>query len=177
MGLTTKVVDNADSFITLGDQSAAFRESLFELIGTGVCNVFEPENVESNPIDGQIAVIVDALEGLQTFALNYVKDIKNAFEQDMKRVLQDIDDETNDYERRLNPAHYAGPAITFGIVLMIGVILAWLPYRNKIYFGIQTWVMMPLFFVFISVSIIIIAIVGVVLAANSGECLRLITLN
>ena len=154
----------------MGDDSAILRDSLIDQIDEGICNSFQGGN--ANPlaeIDNLASELVIVLNELQEFAKAEVIDIKETFGSDLESRVNAVEDTTDYYESVLNPAYYASPAIVFGFIFMIGIILAWVNIKFGIYFCIQTWVILPLFFIFFTVSIIAIAAVGIALVGNAGE--------
>ena len=59
--------------------------------------------------------------------------------------------------------------ITFGIILCVGAFLAWRGPTIPLYFVIQTWVVLPLFFLAVVLVGVAIAVTGMVLVVDSGE--------
>jgi hypothetical protein len=173
MRLSSKIIGTADSFITFADESETLRDSLVELIDEGICSAAQGGNGKSddvtNEFDAAAATLVDILTQLQSFADNDVTQIRDSFGQDLNSIVESVENKTTIVETHANPAYYAGPALGFGFLFMIGLLLAWSSVKRRpFFFCLQTWVLLPLFFVFIFISIIIIAAVGMVLVANAG---------
>lgn len=156
--------------IEFGQNSVPLRNTLVDMIDEGLCKSFEGGN--ANPeeeFDDAATTLVVILTALQDFAKNDLTDIRDTFATDIISIGSQMTNTTDITERIANPAYYAGPTIALGAVLFIGILLAWCEMRSPFYFCIQTWIIMPLFFVLITVSIVVITIVGAVLVANAGK--------
>ena len=169
--LSDKVTGLADSFISVGNDSTVLRDSLIDQLDDGICNSFEGGN--ANPlaeIDDLASELVTVLDQLQEFAKSDVIDIKDTFGSNLEDRVNSVEDRIDLWQSILNPAFYAGPAIGLGFIFMIGIILAWVKIKFCcLYFCIQTWIILPFFFIFFTASILTIAAVGTALVANAGK--------
>lgn len=171
--LSAKVTSTADSFISFSSEDVApLRDSLVDLIDGGICQSLRrthPDLVgEFDEAAGQLVAVLNQLQG---FSINEVADIKDTFTSNLQSIPENVEYYTTKYEERIDPAHYATPTITFGCLFMIGIVLAWSSVNIKIYILTQTWIIMPLFFIFISLTVILTVGVGSALVANSDICI------
>ncbi len=169
--LSDKVEATANSFITLGDDTVVIRDSLKAQVDEGLCSFAGGNSKKSAEFDEAALTLIDVLDGLQEFAKNEVTDIRDTFGANLEGRVNRVESTTDQYERILNPAFYAGPAIGLGFVFMTGLILAWLRIKMPMYFCVQTWFFLPLFFIFFTFSFIVIVGVGLVAVANAGKCM------
>jgi hypothetical protein len=156
--------------ITFGEDTLPLRNDLIDVIDGGLCQSFQGGN--ENPedtFDEAASSLVVILTELQNFANSELTDIRDTFENDVMSLSQKTANATNNTEILANPALYAVPAITLGLLLLIGTVFAWLEIGGSGFFWVQTWIIMPLFFILLFSSIILIAVVGAVLVANSGK--------
>lgn len=168
--LSKTVTSSADSFIAFSDDSVELRNALKNLVGDGICNSFEDGN--SKPLDdfdNAANAMIQTLDGLQEFAKTEIVDIRDTFGANLESRVNAVEDVFDQYQRILNPAFYAGPAIALGVIFMIGIILAWMKFELSSYFCVQTWIFLPIFYGFITISAFIIAFIGVALVANAGK--------
>jgi hypothetical protein len=114
-------------------------------------------------------VLVAILNTIQEFAKSDITTIKDSFSNDILGAIDNVKTYTDTAENQLNVAYYAGPTIIFGVIFMIGIILAFMSTDVKIYFLIQKWGILTLFFLFISATMLIASTVGTVLVFNSGK--------
>mmetsp|Transcript_30085 Transcript_30085/g.34977 ORF Transcript_30085/g.34977 Transcript_30085/m.34977 type:complete len:503 (+) Transcript_30085:54-1562(+) len=157
------VVATADSLIGLSETSMPIRDKLRDItIGEGICKT---------DFDSIAFTLADILDQIQDFAEGEVTDIKEVFATEMMDLGNGLGNQTDTIQRLSNPAYYAGPAISLGFVLMVGTLLAWFAPDLQIYFKIQTWFFLPLFFLLLLVTIAGIAIVGAALVTNSDFCI------
>ena len=156
--------------IQFGDSSSVIRDNLIEVIDEGLCESFEGGN--TNPeeeFDNAAASVVDILGQVQGFARNELTDIRDTFANDIMEIINQTSNSTDSTEILANPTYYAVPTITLGFMLLFGLMFAWFDVGIPGFFCAQIWVIMPLFFILIFISIAVIASVGAVLVANSGE--------
>ncbi len=164
-------METADLMIEFGESSVELRDNLIDVIGQSLCESYgggQDTNPE-NEFDNSALALVSILAELQDFAKEELTDIRNAFATDVMQISYQMGNTTDSTVVLANPAYYGAPTIALGFTLLIGIVLAWIEFDPPIYFSVQTWFIMPLFFILIFVSIIVIAIVGAVLVANSGE--------
>lgn len=172
IGLAEKVASTSDSFISFSEESEQLRDSLQVLIDQGICGSFQGGNGNVlDEFDTPANALNDALGALQEFAQTDVTEIKETFQSNMESAVNDVEDIVEVYESSTNAAYYAGPAIAFGLLFMIGIVLASMNSKFKLYFLLQTWLFLPLFFIFFTVSILIIVVVGIALVANADVCI------
>lgn len=156
--------------IEFGENSVELRNNLIDKIDGGLCNSFEGGN--SNPeeeFDAAASILVVILEDLQNFAKNELTDIRETFATDVSAIGIQMTNTTDTVQILAHPSYYAGPTIALGFFLFIGLLLAWREVSVPKYFCFHKWFIMPLVFILISISIIVIAAVAAVLVANSGK--------
>ena len=101
------------------------------------------------------------------FVVNII--LSDIFSNDVTSFIETVEKRTDQIEDHANLAYYGGTAIAIGVVITFGIILAWLALDIKIYFCIQKWFVLTVFYIFISITVVAIAFIGLVLVANSGE--------
>ena len=156
--------------IESADESIIIRDSLIGNLEKGICNaVGKTGDLES--IDSAIESLIVALENIGNFEKDEMISLKETINDTIKISEQNVMDSLDSaetYERWL-PA-YTIPMLVMGILLVLGAILSWFyPKVNKQFFVLQTWVTLPLLVITIVGSVIIAAVLGPVLIANSGK--------
>ncbi len=158
--------------IEFGNSSEVFRDNLIDTIGQSLCESYGGRNSNIDPeheFDQAALKLVGILSEMQDFARDELVDIRNTFAVDILDISHRMGNTTDSAVILANPAYYGAPTITVGFILFIGLILAWSELGPPAYFCVQTWIIMPIFFVLIFASIIVITVVGAVLVANSGK--------
>jgi hypothetical protein len=160
--------------IQFGESTITLRNNLVDMIDEGICNSFETGN--QNPIeefDNAASSLVNVLTEMQNFAKNDLTDIRDIFATDIISIGRQMANTTDSTEIMANPAYYAAPTITLGFLLFVGLMLSWLEIFVPGYFCVQVWVMLPFLFILITLSIVMITVVGAFLVTNSGKNLNL----
>ena len=123
-------------------------------------------------INNEADAVVEILTQLSDFAvsdeLQFLRD--NTFTSEVNDVITQIEKGTDDaveYYRLINL--YSIPAIFFGCMILVGIILAVLNSEIKPFICFQAWVVLPLLYIFIFFTVIVTASVSLMLVANAGE--------
>lgn len=176
--ISGKINSTATSFIKLGEESAVLRDSIVNIVEGGICEI--PAAIPQNQIltdaldqiDSAADAVVEILTTLSDFATNDVNTIRDAFTSEVDDAITQMKDGTDqavEYYRITN--FYAIPAIFFGCMTLAGIILAVLHMEIKPFICFQTWVVLPLLNIFIFVTVIVIAVIGLALVANADICI------
>lgn len=170
--MAQNVVDATDLMIEYRYKSVIWRDNLADMIDQGLCQSFQGGNTNSEEaFDTSASAVVDLLNGLQNFASSELTDIRTTFATDIIEIGNMIDGTADTVETIAKSAYYGGPTIALGSLLLIGLILAWFEVPIMNYFCIQKWITLPLFFILIFVSVILVSAIAAILVANSGMSL------
>ena len=155
-------------------------QSIVDVVEGGICEIDNsivgiPIPTDSiQQINDAANAVVEILNTLSDFAKSEATTIRDTFKSQVYDSVSEVEDVTDQIvEYYLNSVYYAGPAIAFGCLILMGIILAFLRINIKPYFCVQTYLILPLLFLFIVGTVIVIAVVGLALVAVSGKILFL----
>lgn len=166
------VTRKADELLTVGVAANKTRSETVSILKTGICG-FDGGN--GNPVPElevkteELVFLLDdelndfAKDDLSTMRMEYNTEFGVA-EKQAKRVV----DVTKDYS---SISWYAVVVIALSSLLALGAYMAWFGPHSRLYFCLQTWVFLPIYFVVVLMSAVVLAVLGPVLVANSDLCL------
>jgi hypothetical protein len=160
----------SSSFIEFGRDSVVLRDDIEEKIEVGICDAGDNTDIFA-AFESAGGQLVEVLDQLRDFGQTDIATIQDIFSNDVTSFLETVEKRTGQIEDNANLAYYGGVAVAIGALFTAGIILAWLALDIKIYFCIQTWFVLPVFFIFISFTVVAIAFIGLVLVANADICI------
>ena len=171
--------DIADSVVNITDEVISFSSNTIELkedivleLENKICEPDGSGGIADN-FDNSAQQVVNILGALQDFSLSDLKEIRTTFATKFDMVTDDFYDLTGIGEQYAEPMYMGIPILVFGLGLFIGTFLAWkarIPCSN-VFFCLQSWTLLPTFFVIIVLMVIVLAISSIALVANSDVCM------
>lgn len=173
--VTKLIVSTTDELIAFGDGTTALRAEIVELIDEGVCSAAGGAGVGAVEVqqtfDDAAVQVVDILTELEGFSKNKLTELRDTFAVEFDTVNDGLSASADSGESYARPMFISIPVVVFGLLLMMGAILAWQELNISMYFKIQTWCILPLFGLLVVVIGFVLAAIGTVLVANSDICL------
>jgi len=168
--IADSIVNATDKVILFGENTEALRDTIIEELEDPIC---EPDGSggPADQFDSAANQVVNVLGDLQNFAKSDLTQIRDTFSMEFTTVNSGIYDNAEKGEQYAEPMWVATPVIVFGLILCAGAYLAWKGPYIKSYFAVQTWLILPLFFVVVVIMAIVLSLLGTVLVANSDVCL------
>ncbi len=157
--------------IDAGIDTTPVRDDLVQMIDDGVCNSFDGGNGDPVPVDSTVQTAVTILTDLSDFTQGPLTDIKDNFATQFVAIEADVTnyiDQAQDYGR---VSYYALAIIIISSLLYVGAYIAWFAPKLcafKAYFCLQTWIVLPIFFVTLILTAFFTAAIGTALVVNSG---------
>lgn len=125
----------------------------------------------ADQFDSAANQVVNILGDLQNFAKNDLTQIRDTFSMQFTSITNDLYYSAETGEKYAEPMWVALPVMFFGLILCTGALLAWKGPYIKVFFAVQTWLILPLFSVVVIIMAVVLALTGTVLVANSDVCL------
>lgn len=168
--ITNAVKTTLGDAIAFGEETIPVKDDLVTRIEGGLCVSQSPDfDNTANEINNGANQVLSALTEIKDFSSNELSSIVDTFEENFS-TEDTIDDVLSKGETYSKPAVYsAAPIALLGLVFFISGFLSWRVTRCKPYFCIQTWLLLPVFFVVIVVTTILAAGSAIVLTVNAGK--------
>lgn len=168
--ITNAVKTTLGDAIAFGEETIPVKDDLVTRIEGGLCVSQSPDfDNTANEINNGANQVLSALTEIKDFSSNELSSIVDTFEENFS-TEDTIDDVLSKGETYSKPAVYsAAPIALLGLVFFISGFLSWRVTRCEPYFCIQTWLLLPVFFVVIVVTTILAAGSAIVLTVNSGK--------
>lgn len=164
------LVNSTRDAINFGADTIPLKENLITVLDGGICNPPDPAfQGTADQINSQAQSVVDVLAAIQDFSRNELVTLQTAIDQEVDPVVDALFQVADEGEKYSTPLYVAAPIVVFGLVLVFGAFLASKGVGCSPYFCLQTWVVLPLFFLFIFIITILAALSGTVLTVNSGK--------
>jgi hypothetical protein len=162
----------ANDIIIAGNNANTTRNEAVAILEKGVCGFVGGNGNQDPDIDDQIATILDLLKNeLNDFAKDDLTLMTNEYSTEFSTAQKETTRVVDLSKEYVQISWYAITVIIFSTLLSIGAYLAWFGPRIRAYFCFQTWILLPIYFVVILVSAIVLAVLGPVIVANSDVCL------
>ena len=164
----------ANDLIEAGNSTKPIRDNLVQMMADGVCSSFDGGNGDPIDVDTQVQKAVDLLTDLSDFTGGELTSIHDNFSSQFEIIDEDVTnilDSAQDYSR---VSYYAIGVISLSSIMYLGAYLAWfgpqqcLPMKG--YFCLQTWIVVPLYFLTLIITAILTAAIGTALVVNSDLC-------
>jgi len=172
--LADNVTQLADDLIQAGAETVPVRNFLVELIDDGVCSSFSAGNGDSIEIDSQAQEVVDVLTDLNDFTSDELIEIRDTFATEFNSLESEVLVIVDDSERYASISYYAIGIVVLSSILYLGAYMAWFAPQVfttlKGYFCVQTWIILPVYFLMLIATAIITAALGVTLVVISDVC-------
>lgn len=168
--IARNVTSLADKIIEAGAETIPIRDTAIGLLNEGVCNSFEGGNGMTINFDEKALKVVDTLSGLADFSQDEFIILRNQFQNEFTDAETEINlvvDQAQNYARA---SYYAISIIIVSFLLSMGGYMAWFGPKFRTYFVLQTWILLPLYFVVLVLTVVVAAALSAVLTVNSDIC-------
>jgi len=169
------VVTSTKRAIALGESTLPLKENLIMLIEEGICNPPDSDSQDlADSINAQAQELLDTLIDLQNFSKNDLTSIQSSFDENVRGFSDNLLEAAAKGKENSKPIYAAAPIVAFGLILGIGGLLASRVSGCGTYFCVQTWLLLPIFFLMVLVAAILTAGSSAVLKFSAGMLLYLI---
>ncbi len=142
---------------------------MVKLVDRGICNSFDGGNGAQVSVDPIAQQAASALTQLSDFTMGDFTDMRNHFNSEFTAYEAEVLKVVDDTEGYINIAFYAIVVIIFAFFLAGGTYMSWFGPDIRYYFLVQTWFVVPCFFIFLLLSAIAASGIGSGLVVNSGK--------
>jgi hypothetical protein len=164
------LVNSTNDAISFGADTVPLKQNLITVLDGGICN--PPDATfqgTADQINSQAQSVVDILSVIQDFSRNELVTLQSAIDQEIDPIVNALFRVADEGEKYSLPLYIAAPIVIFGLILAFGAFLSWKGSGCSPYFCVQTWVVLPFFFLFIFLITIMAALAGTLLTVNSGK--------
>ncbi len=140
-----------------------------KLVADGICNSFDGGNGAQVSIDPIAQSAANALTQLSDFTLGDFTDMRNNFSSEFTTYEAEVLQVVDNAEGYINISFYAIVVIIFAFFLAGGTYMSWFGPNIRYFFLVQTWFVVPCFFIFLLLSAIAASAIGSGLVVNSGK--------
>jgi len=165
------ITEIADLIIKAGEESVPIRDSVVSLIEQGICNSFDGGNGASISIDPIAQEAVKALTMLSDYTKTDFTTLRNQFDTGFVTAEMDVNGIVDRTEGYAKISYYATVVVIFSILLAGGTYFSMVGRRIRMYFLCQTWVIVPVYFIFLVMTAIVTSFIGAALVLNSDACM------
>lgn len=147
------------------------RDQVVAIVENGVCSSFDSGNGEPIDVDVQAKKVVDVLTDLSDFTNGELIDIRENFSTQFQAIESEVNYYIDLAQEYAKTSYYAIGVISLSALLYIGAYMAWFGQgciSLKSYFCLQTWVILPLYFLSLVATAIFTSAIGSALIVNSG---------
>ncbi len=95
--------------------------------------------------------------------------LRNQFDTGFVAAENDVNAIVDQVEGYARISYYATVVVIFSILLAGGTYLSMVGRRIRMYFLCQTWLIVPVYFIFLVMTAIVTSFIGAALVLNSGE--------
>lgn len=166
--IAEQIVNATDDVIEFGASTEPLRAQLVQELQNEICT---GTSTAAQEFDSATQSVVDVLGALQDFSSTELTEIRDTFSTSFTEISTGFNEGFQSGEQYAQPMYIALPVMGIGLILFIGAFLAWKGPYIKPYFCVQTWFIMPLFFIIVVVMAFVLSITGTLLVANSDVCL------
>jgi len=164
------LVNSTNDAINFGTDTVPLKENLITVLDGGICNPPDPSfQSTADQINSQAQSVVNILAAIQDFSRNELITLQSAIDQEIDPVVDALFRVANEGEKYSTPLYIAAPIVVFGLILGFGAFLSWKGSGCSPYFCVQSWIVLPFFFLFIFIITILAALAGTLLTINSGK--------
>lgn len=138
----------------------------------GACSSFAGGNGNTIDFDNEAQTVVDQLTSLSDFTRGDLTTLKNNFQTEFFNAQVEVNlvvDKAQSYARL---SYYAIAVIFLSTLLSIGGYMAWFGPKIRTYFFVQSWIVLPLYFVVLIMTAIITGAISAAMVVNSGKFFR-----
>ncbi|GFH58897.1 hypothetical protein CTEN210_15373 [Chaetoceros tenuissimus] len=170
--IADSVVNITDEFIAFSSNTLGLKEEIVVELEKRICEPDGSGGIADN-FDNSAQQVVNVLGALQDFSLSDLVEIRTTFATKFDMVTDDFYDITGVGKKYAEPMYMWIPILIFGLGIFIGTILAWkarIP-CSGMFFCLQSWTLLPVFFLIIVIMVIVLAISSIALVVNSDVCM------
>ena len=169
-GVGRNVTSVADKIIEAGTETVPIRDATVSILNEGVCSAFEGGNGVTINFDEQALAATQILTDLADFSQGELTDLRNNFENEFNKAETEINLVVDQAQGYAKVSYYAIAIIVFTFLLSLGGHFSWHGPRVRLFFFLQSWVILPLYFLVLIFTVTVVATLAAVLTVNSGKC-------
>jgi hypothetical protein len=162
----------ASDVIVAGEDTIPIRDAAIEILNEGLCNSMEEGN--GNTIqdwDEEAKLVVDLLTQLSDFTRGELTNLKENFDSELYRVQEEVDLAVETAENYGLVSYYSIAIIVLSTFLSLGAYMATFGPKVRTYFMVQKWLVLPLYFLILIFTAIVVAVLSSVIVVNSDLCM------
>jgi hypothetical protein len=171
VNIAENVTTVADDIIQAGEDTIPIRDAAIQLLEQGACSSFAGGNGNTIDFDNEAQTVVDQLTALSDFTRGDLTVLKNNFQTEFFNAQIEVNlvvDKAQSYARL---SYYAIAVIFLSTLLSFGGYMAWFGPKIRTYFFVQSWIVLPLYFVVLIMTAIIAGAISAAMVVNSDICM------
>jgi hypothetical protein len=172
VNIAENVTNLADDIIQAGEDTIPIRDAAIQLLEEGACSSFAGGNGNTIDFDNQAQTVVDQLTSLTDFTRGDLTNLRNNFQTEFFNAKVEVNLVVDKSESYARLSYYAIAVMVLSILLSIGGYMAWFGPKIRTYFFVQSWIVLPLYFVVLIMTAIITGAISSAMVVNSGKFFR-----
>jgi len=169
--MADNVTTVTDDIIKAGGDTIPIRNDAVALLEEGICSTFTGGNGNAIDFDNTALDVIKQLALLSDFTSGELTVLRDNFVQEFTNIQTEVKlvvDEAQNYARA---SYYALVIIFLTSILSAGGYMAMFGPKIRIYFFAQSWVILPLYFLVLITTAIVVATISSTMVVNSDLCL------
>jgi hypothetical protein len=167
--LARNVTNIADSAIRTGEDIIPIRDTTVTLLEEGICSTVGGGTGVYLEFNDQALAVAEILTELSDFSQKELVEIRDNFDGQFKKAEDSVNSAVDTAEDYARVSYYAIAIIILTFFLSLGSHLAWHGPRVRMYFFIQSWLIIPIYFLILILTVIVAAALSAALVVNSGK--------
>ena len=168
------VTSIVDQIIATGETTVPIRDTAIGLLAAGTCTPGGGNGVRIE-FDDEAEYVIGLLTDLSDFTRNDLTVLRNSFDSQFIEAETEVNRVVDDAQSYARASYYAIVIMIFSFFLSAGAYAAWFGPRVRTYFIIQSWVVLPTYFLIIILTAIVTSVLATVLTVNSGKTIHMHT--
>jgi len=169
VNIAENVTSVADDIIKAGEDTIPIRDDAIQLLKEGACSSFAGGNGNNIDFDDEAENVVEQLTSLSDFTRGELTELKNNFETEFFNAQTEVNLVVDQAQTYAKLSFYAIAVIFLSTLLSMGGYMAWFGPKIRSYFFVQSWIVLPLYFVVLIMTAIIAGAISAAMVVNSGK--------
>jgi len=171
VNIAENVTSVADDIIKAGEDTIPIRDDAIQLLKEGACSSFAGGNGNNIDFDDEAENVVEQLTSLSDFTRGELTELKNNFETEFFNAQTEVNLVVDQAQTYAKLSFYAIAVIFLSTLLSMGGYMAWFGPKIRSYFFVQSWIVLPLYFVVLIMTAIIAGAISAAMVVNSDICM------